>query len=77
VRNQLPDGSVLLAGTWDKTCLDTTEVFDPKTEIWDAGPDMIQGRALFASVTLEDGRVLMLGGYTNETTIVGSAEIYG
>ncbi|MFK7741578.1 MAG: Kelch repeat-containing protein [Planctomycetota bacterium] len=42
----------------------TTEIFDPTTDTFVAGPNMLEARALHTSTTLTDGRVLIAGGVT-------------
>jgi len=40
----------------------TTEVFDPATNLFSAGPNMLEARALHTSTTLTSGQVLVAGG---------------
>ncbi|MBM4062413.1 MAG: hypothetical protein FJ265_15140 [Planctomycetes bacterium] len=42
----------------------TTEVFDPVTNTFTAGPNMLEARALHTSTTLTNGQVLIAGGLT-------------
>ena len=66
----LPDGRVLLAGgTRVKLTpapvaehLATTEVYDPKTRSFTAGPTLAHVRTSHAAVGMPDGRVLVIGG---------------
>ena len=73
----LNDGRVLISGvamvrvddegrTIKRRCLKSTEIFDPKTEIFKKGPDMAVGRIRHTSVRLNDGRVLIIGGETGD-----------
>ena len=61
----LADGRVLVAGGRgaDATAtLASTELFDPKTNAWRAGPPMTTARAGHTATLLDDGRVLVVGG---------------
>lgn len=69
------NGKVLITGglrTFDFTNLlalfagiqQTTEVFDPATNSFTAGPNMLEARALHTSTTLTSGQVLIAGGLT-------------
>ena len=80
----LQDGRVLVAGgitveTVDGvptgTLLASTEIYDPAQDAWTQGPDLPS--ALFASkaVTLGDGRVLMVGGFSYDGQL-SSAALY-
>lgn len=42
----------------------TTELFDPVTETFRAGPSMLESKALHSSTTTQDGKVLVAGGLT-------------
>ena len=42
--------------------LKTTEIYDPATNTWTAGPDLPKPRALHSASLLGDGRVLLTGG---------------
>jgi hypothetical protein len=64
-------GQVLLAGGAILTTADSYEttaeavLFDPETGQWTAAPPMPEPRAGGAAVTLGDGAVLLVGGYTH------------
>jgi hypothetical protein len=59
----LPDGRVLIiAGTNGPLYWGTTEVFDPTTNTFAAGPDIQGFRASFPSITLPNGNILIAGG---------------
>lgn len=73
----LPDGRVVAAGGYDITSgakvadpvYRSTEIYDPATKLWAAGPDMTVPRRSHAWTRLNDGRVLITGGiqlYGNE-----------
>lgn len=82
--NVLPDGRVLVAGGTKggnnrelysvddimTTSLRTTEIYDPATDSWSAGPSMSAPKAGGVSVTLDSGEVMIAGGITY-TTIFG------
>lgn len=51
------DASVLFGGS-----LATTEIYDPATKAWKAGPTMSVGRVGHAIAMLTDGRVFVVGG---------------
>ncbi len=62
----LPDGRVLIAGGQESdAALDTTELFDPETEEFSAGPELSQSRAGHAAVVVGE-RVLLVGGTQSE-----------
>lgn len=75
----LPDGRVMVAGgslnSGGSAATATTEIFNPKTNQWAAGPAMSAARYNPAFATLPDGRFLVVGG-ANGTTFLSSAEIY-
>jgi len=48
----------------------TTEIYDPSTDSWSAGPDLPKSRALHSASLLADGRVLIAGGI-EVTTVFG------
>jgi hypothetical protein len=55
---------------------DSTEVYDPRTHSFSAGPVMAYSRAMHQSVLLDNGKVLILGGSdTNGIVAIGN-EIY-
>jgi hypothetical protein len=70
----LSNGKVLVAGGLNDmnmptspidpilSALDTTELYDPQTNTWSAGPRMRVPRAGHAAILLPDGRVLLAGG---------------
>ena len=66
----LPSGQVLVSGGFQaeradftKTCIGLAELYDPVTGTWRATAPMLIGRCQHAAVLLEDGRVLVAGGY--------------
>jgi hypothetical protein len=64
----LRDGTVLVVGGWDTwptgapptpLAYDSTEIFDPKTRAWHAGPSTHSPHAGHGAVLLADGRVFV------------------
>ncbi|MGQ0508588.1 MAG: kelch repeat-containing protein [Myxococcaceae bacterium] len=77
----LPSGRVLMAsgqtGTANSTIVNTTEIYDPATGTWSAGPTMATGHGAHASITvLPNGQVLMAGGRGNSNNAVQSVELF-
>lgn len=69
----LPDGRVLVTGGLNDlngqlaalgSALRSTEIYDPKTNTWTAGPNMREPKAGHVAQRLQDGRVLLMGGVT-------------
>lgn len=78
------DGTVLVAGgvrTLD-TAVASADLYDPVTNRWTALAPMSRGRYGILGVTLQDGRVLVVGGLNHDsggppTAALSSVEIYG
>jgi hypothetical protein len=82
--NLMPDGRVFVAGGTKgdgqnrlfsvddllTTSLRTTEIYDPVSNSWSAGPNMAQPKAGAVSVVLNNGTIMIAGGVTF-TTIFG------
>ena len=64
----LEDGRVLVTGSLDAaqrgTVAATSELFDPRAGTWVAGPKMVHSHGEHTSTLLEDGSVLIAGGFT-------------
>jgi hypothetical protein len=65
----LPDGRVLVAGgtidaqgVGSPPLYSSTEIYNPATNSWSAGPDMVTGHAYSTMTVLADGKVLLAGG---------------
>ena len=63
----LPDGRVLAAGGEDPMSSEyilysTTEIYDPRTNLWSPGPNLSAPRASHSATLLPDGNVLLVGG---------------
>jgi hypothetical protein len=84
----LRDGRVLVVGgrqlTWDTASsihagtLASVEVFDPATATWASGPALHEARSAHTATLLTDGRVLVVGGFSESTSdyVVHSAELF-
>lgn len=77
----LPDGKVLLAGGQidnnNGNGSDTAELYDPATQTFTAvAARMTSPRGGHAAVLLNDGTVLLMGGFNNSSTALKTAEIY-
>lgn len=76
----LPDGNVLIAGNDEKGPGKTTaELFNVKTDTFEAltgaSHELQEGRGEAAAVTLRNGEVLIVGGYSSPTYLV-TAELF-
>lgn len=65
----LADGRLLVAGgvagprdVFDGEMVRTSEIYDPRTDTWTSGPDLLEERYDGQAVTLNDGSVLVVGG---------------
>jgi hypothetical protein len=77
----LKDGRVLIAGGGNGTLLapvatTTTEIFEPFSRTWSAGPNLSAQRSLHASAVLNDGRVLLCGGTSTAGSVTATCEIF-
>jgi hypothetical protein len=50
--------------------VNTTELYDPLTGVWTAGPNLLTPRAGHAAITRPDGKVLLAGGISWDNNIV-------
>jgi len=75
----LPDGRVLIVGgrstTDEDIVLDSSEIYDPKTNSFAPGPRLATARSTPAASPLPDGRVLVAGGDGGRTLFL-TTEIY-
>ena len=67
----LPDGTVLAAGGNDPretmhVPLASTEIFDPATNTWTAGPDLAHARSEHTATLMPDGSILFIGGFMQQ-----------
>lgn len=80
----LSDGRVLIAGGLGLTggpdgflpLLNTAEIFDPATGTFSSTGSMAQGRRQHTATLLENGRVLVTGGYFDHICFTASAELF-
>jgi N-acetylneuraminic acid mutarotase len=73
----LANGRVLLAGGLDESGtshVKATEIYDPKSRVWERIGDMNVGRDTFSMTLMEDGKVLVAGG-ESDLGKTNSAEI--
>ncbi len=85
----LPDGKVVVVGGVGQTlgglgilanisevgALVSTEIYDPVANKWSKGDDMREGHSGGLAILLDDGRVLISGGY-NQGEALASSEIF-
>ncbi|WP_413292987.1 kelch repeat-containing protein [Bdellovibrio sp. HCB185ZH] len=75
----LPDGRVIIMGGNENTGIfppsNKTDIFDPTTNQWTAGPNMLTAVAEHTAVTLNDGTILLVGGLTTTTLNSASAVV--
>lgn len=77
----LKDGRVLVAGGGNGTLLapvatQTTEIYQPYSRSWSAGPNLSVQRSFHASAVLNDGRVLLSGGTSNSGVVTTTCDIF-
>ncbi len=67
------NSKVMVISGENSAWLTSTEIYDPSTDTWSAGPSLNYGRTLFSAMLLHDGRILVVGGdYPNHT----KSEVY-
>jgi N-acetylneuraminic acid mutarotase len=78
--SSLLDGKLLVAGGSSDTDTDvpqnSAELYDPTTGDWTTIPHMYEKRILHTASTLSNGKVLIVGGKSNDTLILNSTELY-
>ena len=78
----MDDGTVLVLGgvvtgaSEEPQMLSSTEVYLPKVGLWFPGSSMIQGRSSHTATLLNDGSVLVAGGFAGSGRVIASAELY-
>ncbi|MBI5496507.1 MAG: DUF2786 domain-containing protein [Deltaproteobacteria bacterium] len=74
---RLRDGRVLcIGGVHAGSCLRDIELFDPSRGSWSRVAPMAHARAFCAAVLLDDGRVLVVGGFRPDPTRLAAPETY-
>ncbi len=77
----LPDGRVLVAGGGSGSLTAavgtaTCEAYNPLSRSWSAVASMATQRAFHTSVTLSDGRIMVIGGADGTGAVTNTCEIY-
>lgn len=76
----LKNGKVLVVGGYvtdtDKNPLRSVQIYDPVSNTWSLGVNMISSRELHSATLLADGKVLVCGGLDNSYNDVNTTEIY-
>ena len=79
--DELLNGNVLVVGGYDGSCncppnFADSEIYDWHTGLWTLTTPMNSARAAAVSVRLENGRVMVIGGFDENFNVLNSAEIY-
>ena len=78
--NLLPDGKVLIAGGisagFNQVVQDVSRLYDPTTATWALTGRLNVGRFRAVAITLQDGRVLMIGGQDQDYNVLSTTELY-
>lgn len=74
----LPNGKVLITGGFnaDENNLSSTEIFDPKSNIFSPGAPMSFARQSHTATLLKNGKVLIAGGYGDGDVYLDRVELY-
>lgn len=74
----LNSGLVLVAGgnSTDLGALASSELYDPTTNMFSAGPNMSSVRSDHTATLLSNGKVLIVGGYDADGNVLAGAELY-
>lgn len=77
---KLLNGDVLVAGGYDSSAnppnFPDAEIYNPQTGLWTPISPMNSARAAAIALRLEDGRVMVIGGFDENFNVLASAEIY-
>lgn len=79
--NELLNGNVLVAGGYDGSCncapnFSDSEIYNLHTGLWTVTTPMNSARAAAVSLRLENGRIMVIGGFDENFNVLNSAEIY-
>lgn len=73
----LNDGRIFIAGGWSQSHgIAQTELFDPTTNTFSAGPDLSVLRADLTAHVLADGKVVLIGGADGNGNIWNTVDVY-
>jgi len=74
----LNDGRIFIAGGWDSELhgISQTEIFDPSTNTFSAGPSLSERRADLTAHVLQDGKVVLIGGADGYGNVWNSVDIF-
>ncbi|MDC0678373.1 Kelch repeat-containing protein [Sorangium atrum] len=72
----LPDGRVLVAGSWGTESGKTVEIYDPSSDTWTSAAEMTTARRSPGAALFADGRVMMAGNSHDESDGALAAELY-
>lgn len=68
--SELPTGQIFLTGGTDDLGFHATaEIYDPTTEAWTTVGEMAVARVAHQATVLQDGRVLITGGFTGAESL--------
>jgi len=81
VATELLNGNILVAGGYDGSCncapnFADSEIYNWRTGLWTLTSPMNAARAAPVAVRLENGRVMVIGGFGEIFDVLNSAEIY-
>jgi hypothetical protein len=78
----LLDGRILVVAGWDddwfQTGISAVELYDPLTGLWSSAADLGRARAFHTATRLQDGRVVVAGGYGGNPAVASfdTAELF-
>ncbi|WP_437851629.1 Kelch repeat-containing protein [Sorangium sp. So ce363] len=73
---RLPDGRVLVAGSWGADSGKTAEIYDPATDTWASATEMATARRAHGAVLFADGRVMVAGSSQDVNDGALAVELY-
>jgi hypothetical protein len=74
----LTDGRIFFAGGWDSALhgFSQTDIFDPSTNTFSAGPGLSERRADLTAHVLQDGKVVLIGGADGYGNVWNSVDVF-